>query len=290
MLAVPDGLKALAAAREKHPILVLTDIMMPGLDGFGLLRELRADPTTQNIPVILLSARAGEESAVEGLNAGADDYLTKPFSARELLARVRSNLSLSRQRAVELASMTRLHELSTRLTATSDLTSTLYEVLDATIEMQGADFGDVQLYDEATGTLKIVAHRGVDQDFLNYFATVDADETSACGLALRSRAEIVIEDVNCHPDFACRRSIAASTGFRAVQSTPLFDRNSGKPLGMLSTHFREPHRPPVGQLRLTDLYARQAADVMAFRLRNKGCEKARRDCRRLWPSFPALWD
>jgi light-regulated signal transduction histidine kinase (bacteriophytochrome) len=72
--------------------------MMPGLDGFGLLRELKADPTTQNIPVILLSARAGEESAVEGLNAGADDYLTKPFSAQELTARVRTHLALAHAR------------------------------------------------------------------------------------------------------------------------------------------------------------------------------------------------
>jgi signal transduction histidine kinase len=98
VLAVPDGLAALAAARGKSPSLVLTDIMMPGLDGFGLLRELRADPTTQNIPVILLSARAGEESAVEGLNAGADDYLTKPFSAQELMARVRTHLALAQAR------------------------------------------------------------------------------------------------------------------------------------------------------------------------------------------------
>jgi signal transduction histidine kinase len=98
VLAVPDGLSALAAAQEKHPDLVLTDIMMPGLDGFGLLRELRADARTRTIPVILLSARAGEESAVEGLDAGADDYLAKPFSAQELLARVRTHLELARVR------------------------------------------------------------------------------------------------------------------------------------------------------------------------------------------------
>jgi signal transduction histidine kinase len=96
--AVADGLTALAVAREKHPDLVLTDIMMPGLDGMGLLRELRLDPTTRTVPVILLSARAGEESAVEGLDAGADDYLAKPFSAQELLARVRTHLELSRVR------------------------------------------------------------------------------------------------------------------------------------------------------------------------------------------------
>ncbi len=72
--------------------------MMPRLDGFGLLNALRADPATRAIPVILLSARAGEESRVEGLEAGADDYLVKPFSARELLARVGANLEMARVR------------------------------------------------------------------------------------------------------------------------------------------------------------------------------------------------
>jgi len=98
VLAVPDGAAALAAARESRPDLILTDVMMPGLDGFGLLRELRANPLTQAVPVILLSARAGEESALEGLEAGADDYVVKPFSARELLARVRTHLELGKLR------------------------------------------------------------------------------------------------------------------------------------------------------------------------------------------------
>ena len=65
---------------------------MPRLDGFGLLRELRSDPATAEIPVVMLSARAGEESRIEGFEAGTDDYLAKPFTARELLARVRSQL------------------------------------------------------------------------------------------------------------------------------------------------------------------------------------------------------
>jgi PAS domain S-box-containing protein len=96
--AVPDGEAALAAARASPPDLVLSDVMMPRLDGFGLLNALRADPATRTIPVILLSARAGEESRVEGLEAGADDYLIKPFSARELLARVGANLEMARVR------------------------------------------------------------------------------------------------------------------------------------------------------------------------------------------------
>ena len=96
--AVSDGEAALASIRSDPPDLVLTDVMMPGLDGFGLLQRVRADERTRSIPFIMLSARAGEEALVEGLDAGADDYLTKPFSARELLARVRSQLELGRLR------------------------------------------------------------------------------------------------------------------------------------------------------------------------------------------------
>ena len=96
--AVGDGEQALASIARKVPDLVLTDVMMPRLDGFGLLARLRADPRTSATPVILLSARAGEESRVEGLQAGADDYLIKPFSARELMARVEAHLKLKKLR------------------------------------------------------------------------------------------------------------------------------------------------------------------------------------------------
>jgi PAS domain S-box-containing protein len=98
VVAVSDGLSALESARQQRPDLVLSDVMMPRLDGFGLLRELRADENLNTVPVILLSARAGEESRIEGLDAGADDYLVKPFSARELLARVGSHITMARMR------------------------------------------------------------------------------------------------------------------------------------------------------------------------------------------------
>jgi PAS domain S-box-containing protein len=98
VLTVSDGQEALEAIRARKPDLVLTDVMMPRLDGFGLLRELRNDHDLRDLPVIVLSARAGEDARVEGLDAGADDYLTKPFSARELVARVNANLEMARFR------------------------------------------------------------------------------------------------------------------------------------------------------------------------------------------------
>jgi PAS domain S-box-containing protein len=100
VVAVADGAAALQAARARRPNLVLTDVMMPGVDGFELMRQLRADPALSHVPVILLSARAGEESRIEGLEAGADEYLVKPFAARELLACVRAQLRLAESRQI----------------------------------------------------------------------------------------------------------------------------------------------------------------------------------------------
>ncbi len=93
-----NGEEALALARQDSPDLVVADVMMPRLDGFGLLSQLRSDAMLADVPVILLSARAGESSRVDGLTAGADDYLVKPFSARELLATVNAHVALARMR------------------------------------------------------------------------------------------------------------------------------------------------------------------------------------------------
>jgi signal transduction histidine kinase/DNA-binding NarL/FixJ family response regulator len=109
-----DGREAFAAMQARPPNLVITDVMMPKLDGFGLLRAIRSSPDLREIPVIMLSARAGEESRVEGLQAGADDYLAKPFSARELTARVSSLLELAR---VRRDAMTALRDSERRMRA-----------------------------------------------------------------------------------------------------------------------------------------------------------------------------
>ncbi|MET0237783.1 MAG: SpoIIE family protein phosphatase [Kibdelosporangium sp.] len=95
---VTDGVEALEAVRTQPFDLIVSDVMMPRLDGLALVAALRADPRTEAMPIVLLSARAGQEASIEGLHAGADDYLVKPFGAAELLARVRANVELSRLR------------------------------------------------------------------------------------------------------------------------------------------------------------------------------------------------
>ncbi len=98
VITAANGQEALSLVQSNPPDLILSDVMMPLLDGFGLLRALRANPDTREVPVILLSARAGDEAKEEGLTSGADDYLVKPFSARELLARVGAQIGLRRER------------------------------------------------------------------------------------------------------------------------------------------------------------------------------------------------
>ena len=147
-VAVADGEEALKAARQQRPNLILTDVMMPRLDGFGLLQKLRDDPALRAVPVIVLSARAGEEAKIEGLRKGADDYLVKPFSARELRARVAANIELSRTRAQsarvmheEAQILELLNKVGTAVAAELDLERAVQVVTDAATELSGAAFG-----------------------------------------------------------------------------------------------------------------------------------------------------
>ncbi len=137
----PDGRAALDAARDQVPDLVLSDVMMPRLDGLGLVRELRADPELATLPIILLSARAGEECRVEGLQHGADDYLIKPFSARELLARVAAHLEMARMRKDAAEEIRRSEErFRAFVTASSDVMYRMSPDWNEMLQLQGRDF------------------------------------------------------------------------------------------------------------------------------------------------------
>jgi signal transduction histidine kinase len=116
--AVADGESGLAAARREPPDLIVADVMLPGLDGLELCRQVRADATLAGVPIVLVTAKAGADAVVEGLEVGADDYVTKPFALRELAARVAAHL-----RAKETER--RLHEREGRLAAIGQMTGGL---------------------------------------------------------------------------------------------------------------------------------------------------------------------
>jgi signal transduction histidine kinase len=137
-----DGARAFEAARAAPPDLVLSDVMMPEMDGVELVAALRADPITHTIPVVLLSARAGEEAVLTGLETGADDYLVKPFSARELLGRVRAHLAMARVRKQAENAMRELAQ--TRAALVSELEHKNGELEAAYRELQKAQAQLVQ--------------------------------------------------------------------------------------------------------------------------------------------------
>ncbi|MGZ8313719.1 MAG: ATP-binding protein [Telluria sp.] len=126
VVSAGDAEAGLEAIRSVRPDIVLLDVMMPGIDGFALLRIIRADEAIQSVPVIMLSAHAGEDARLEALAAGADDYLVKPFSARELVAMVRSHIRLMRIRRAAIEREARL------LTEIAETRSTLENVIEGT--------------------------------------------------------------------------------------------------------------------------------------------------------------
>jgi signal transduction histidine kinase/DNA-binding response OmpR family regulator len=134
---VADGAAALASVRATRPDVIVSDVMMPELDGFGLLHALRADPALEEIPVIFLSARAGDGARAVGIEAGADDYIVKPFSARELIARVSMQMELSTLRT-DAATIQRI---SSMLAAELDLDKLVKLVTDEATTLMGGEFG-----------------------------------------------------------------------------------------------------------------------------------------------------
>lgn len=169
VLACEDGETALRTVREDRPDLVLLDLMLPGMDGVEICREMRADEATEAIPVIMVTARDTESDVVLGLGVGADDYLTKPFSPRELLARVRAVLRRSRRtekdeegrlrRGVLVIDPER-HEVRVE-DEPVDLTATEFQLLHSLASRPGRVFSRDQLIRQALGDV-VVSKRNVD--------------------------------------------------------------------------------------------------------------------------------
>ncbi|TLY57335.1 MAG: EAL domain-containing protein, partial [Gammaproteobacteria bacterium] len=253
VLAVPDGRAALEAALSAPPDLVLSDVMMPGLDGFGLLKALRADERTRQLPVILLSARAGEEASVEGLDAGADDYLVKPFSARELKARVRAHLELARQRrglereleqrvqarTAEVARLTgvlqMLSGINTALVRIQNLDEVMAEACRLAHGIGGYALAMVALIDPTTRMARPVGWAGYEfleqpeQEFP--VADQESGDSSLMGRVMRTGVAMLCEDIERFPYVIDRRDKLIAAGVQSLACLPL--RVDNTPIGAL---------------------------------------------------------
>ncbi|WP_232468204.1 response regulator [Bordetella genomosp. 13] len=238
-----DGEAALDQVRAEPPDLVLSDVMMPRLDGFGLLAALRGDTELRGIPVLLLSARAGEEARVEGLDAGADDYLTKPFSARELLARVASNLQLARVRqetALRLREETRMLELLNQVgmavAAELDIGRAVQIVTDAATELTGAAFGSFfyNMLDEDGESYMLYTLSGVSKDAFNGFPM--PRNTAVFGPTFRGEGIVRSDDITQDPRYGRNHPHkgmpAGHLPVRSYLAAPVVSR-TGKVLGGL---------------------------------------------------------
>jgi hypothetical protein len=206
----------------------------------------------ENIPGSLEQVEAAYRTSLAQLPSAGEERLAQ---------RVEHFASAVRFGLAEPDAMRRLHDLTKDLRTIPQLNSLLPQVLDGALSLTGADFGNIQILDPATGSLKIVTQAGLGSEFLDYFAVVD-DNQSACGRAARQCAQTVVADVHTDPDFAPHREIADATGFRAVQSTPLVDY-AGQLIGMVSTHYQRPYRPPDRDLRIMELYADFAGEAVS---------------------------
>ena len=265
--SAPIPFKAPNPLGQGHISVVPLRFDMPRRSGTLVVASARSDfPTEFEMLVLRIAVNQAAMAFQEAQRALEQKHLAIELEQRvalrtaELTDVNRQLRLLKNELATELLAMTRLHEFSTRLWAIAELPAVLDEVLTATMDVQHADFGDVQLCTAESHALKIVAQRGLNAEFLEYFANVDHAST-ACGRAMQSGSRIVIEDVQTDIQFAPHRHIALGAGFRAAQSTPLFNRG-GEILGMISTYFKQPHRSSERELRLTDLYARQAAEMI----------------------------
>ncbi|MEH2070191.1 MAG: ATP-binding protein [Nostoc sp.] len=256
--------------------LILADYALSNFDEIAALTIARR--LCPEVPFIFISGSLGEELAIEAIKQGATDYVLKQRLGR-LVPSVQRALqqapeldkdATKRKQALstiesDLKDTQLLHELSVRLVTEGDIQTLYQEIMAVAIALTRADAGTVQILDEATQELLLLATQGFEQNTIEHFYRVNANSNTPCGIALRNGERTFLDfDVpkSADPDGSMQMHLEA--GYFSAQSTPLIAR-SGKPLGMVSTHWRKHHRPSDRQLRFLDLLARQAADLIEQR-------------------------
>jgi signal transduction histidine kinase len=182
---------------------------------------------------------------------------------RQQQAKVKRYSKKKDKLAIELSIMKRLHHISTRFICENNFQDLLSEIVETALIITNANMGNIQIYDERSSSLNIVAHSGFKQPFLDFFRTVHMQRGASCGLAMSVKQRIIVEDVMQSPIFMDTPSLEVmlEAGARACQSTPLHSRD-GRLVGMLNTHYLTPCCPDKHDLQLLDLLARQSADII----------------------------
>ncbi len=184
--------------------------------------------------------------------------------SRDITERKRRDEALTQsesQLAAEARALAKLNDLSSRLWRIQCLEDGLQEMLAAVIELLGADKGNIHILDPKSGILRIAAHRGFSQDFLDFFHEIRPGDRTVSGRALASGQPVVVEDIETDEAYAPFREVARRAGYRAMVAVPMIG-TSGQPLAVMATHFSGVHRPTDQEMRRLNLYARQAADFI----------------------------
>lgn len=260
---VSDGRAALDAARARPPDAVVTDVMMPGLNGFELVAALRADPLLNRVPVVMLSARSGSASSGDGYANGADDYLVKPFSSGELLDRVAARLAgaeRERDQRIRHESEVRRETASTQLAAALRATDSTRGILDAVLAWPFASDG------AHAATIGVIdtGKTGVRVEFLTGAAGVRADRQllelsgpSAMAEAIRTGAPIIVADT----DSGACAGPEVPPGARSGVIHPLRDADY-RMIGALARWWPEPRDFTAPQLELLAGSAQQVQSAL----------------------------
>jgi GAF domain-containing protein len=215
--------------------------------------ELGGDPRVRRL-LERVEARHHQAAAIQRRHGQAEQARHAELSA----TRIRLMLD-------EPAAFAQMKELLELVGDASHYQLMLDRALDGAMRMLDADFGNVQVQPLGTRRLEIAASSGFGDDFLQRFAVVE-DQSTACGQAAEQGTQVIIPDVDHDPAFAPHRPIAAASGFRAVQSTPMID-DEGRLRGVISTHFRETHRPSARDLELLAWFAERVATALATQQR-----------------------
>ncbi|HKU73346.1 MAG TPA: ATP-binding protein [Pyrinomonadaceae bacterium] len=228
-----------------------------------LMSFAKLQPQTNTISIVvtdLTAQKALEEKLRQAKNGLEEQVAERTKELRESEARLFGILEHS---AADLKAMRRLNEIGTMCAKDgNDVETCLKDILKVSIEITGADKGNIQLVENETGGLRLAAQSGFEEPFLEFFGEV-IDNSTTCGVAMASGQRVVVEDINESEIYTGKPSldVLRNANVRSVQSLPLLS-SSSKLLGVISTHFAEPHRPSEQELRLMDLLARQTADYL----------------------------